>query len=181
MELGNGRWLSRFVGRLVASEGAPPLLWRMWAADEYFAAESSPFVYSPLVTSTGRVLPLPVRLSEPRAPDLFDVVSSNIWVSPVLRLLELVEDVKPLLLGALSLACFARSLDCFLLRPCNRLMMISRIRGRNLSKLAELASWLSVSSRIARSSSGTGPRSEVSTPIPLKARQAMLNSYPRRT
>lgn len=58
---------------------------------------------------------------------------------------------------------------------------MSRIRGKNLSKLAELASWLRVSSNIARRSSGTGPRSEVSTPIPLKARQAMLNSYPSRT
>jgi len=43
--------------------------------------------------------------------------------------------------------------------------MISRIRGRNLSRLAELASWLRVSSNIARRSSGTGPRSVVSTPI----------------
>lgn len=59
--------------------------------------------------------------------------------------------------------------------------MISRIRGRNLSKLAGLASWLKVSSSIALKSSGTGPRSAVSTPITVKALQAMLNSYPRRT
>jgi hypothetical protein len=66
---------------------------------------------------------------------------------------------------ALSLTCFDLSLCCFLFRPCRRVMMISRIRGRNLSRLAELASWLRVSSNIARRSSGTGPRSVVSTPI----------------
>ena len=54
--------------------------------------------------------------------------------------------------------------------------MMSLILGKNLSKLAGLASWLSVSSSTFRSSSGTGPRSVVSTPIPLNARHAMLNS-----
>lgn len=55
-------------------------------------------------------------------------------------------------------------------------MMMSRILGKNLSRLAEQASWLRVSSNIARNSSGTGPRSDVSTPMLVKALHAMLNS-----
>lgn len=74
-----------------------------------------------------------------------------------------------------------RSRCCFFLRPCRRFIMISLILGKKLSKLACEASWLSVSSNIPRKSSGTLPRSWVSTPIALKAREAMLNSYPRRT
>lgn len=54
--------------------------------------------------------------------------------------------------------------------------MMSRMRGRKLSRLACEASWLSVSSKMPRSSSGTFPRSWVSTPMALKAREAMLNS-----
>lgn len=65
---------------------------------------------------------------------------------------------------------------CFFFRPCRRLIMMSRMRGRKLSRLAWEASWLSVSSKIPRSSSGTFPRSCVSTPIALNARDAMLNS-----
>lgn len=74
-----------------------------------------------------------------------------------------------------------RNRCCFFFKPCNRFMIMSRIRGRKLSRLACDASWLSVSSSIPRSSSGTFPRSFVSTPMALKAREAMLNSYPRRT
>jgi hypothetical protein len=65
---------------------------------------------------------------------------------------------------------------CFFFKPCSRLIMISRMRGRKLSRLAWEASWLSVSSKIPRSSSGTFPRSCVSTPMALNARDAMLNS-----
>jgi hypothetical protein len=39
-----------------------------------------------------------------------------------------------------SLDCFWRSFCCFLLSPCRRLIMISRIRGRYTSKLCGLAS-----------------------------------------
>lgn len=53
---------------------------------------------------------------------------------------------------------------------------MSRIRGRYVSKLWGDAGWLRVSSRMDRSRSGTGPKSEVSTPIELNARQARLNS-----
>lgn len=70
---------------------------------------------------------------------------------------------------------------CFFFSPWSRLMIMSRILGRKLSRLACDASWLNVSSNIPRSSSGTLPRSVVSTPIALNAREAMLNSYPRRT
>lgn len=80
-----------------------------------------------------------------------------------------------------SFACRDRSFACFLLRPWRRLMMISRILGRYRSRLWGEASWLSVSSRMVRSRSGTGPRSAVSIPMALKARQARLNSYPSRT
>ena len=74
-----------------------------------------------------------------------------------------------------------RNRCCFFLSPWSRFIMMSRIRGRKLSRLDCEASWLSVSSSIPRSNSGTFPRSFVSTPIALKARDAMLNSYPRRT
>lgn len=76
----------------------------------------------------------------------------------------------------LPLAVRCRSRCCFFFRPYRRLMMMSRMRGRKRSRLACDASWLSVSSRMERNRSGTGPRSWVSTPILLKARQAMLNS-----
>lgn len=69
-----------------------------------------------------------------------------------------------------------RSRCCFFFSPCNKFMMISRMRGRKLSRLACEASWLRVSSSIPRRSSGTFPRSVVSTPIALNAREAMLNS-----
>lgn len=59
--------------------------------------------------------------------------------------------------------------------------MMSLILGRYCSKLACDGSLLKVSSKIFRSESGTGPRSDVSTPIVLNALQAMLNSYPSRT
>lgn len=58
---------------------------------------------------------------------------------------------------------------------------MSLIRGRYFSRLSTLASWLSVDSRIWRRSSGTFPRSVVSTLIAVKARHAMLNSYPSLT
>lgn len=101
--------------------------------------------------------------------------SSNIAVRPV----SAPDELPPLaaLEGALaSRPCLIRNFACFFFSPCSRLMMISRIRGRNRSRLWGEASWLSVSSRIERRRSGTGPRSEVSTPIELKARQARLNS-----
>lgn len=74
-----------------------------------------------------------------------------------------------------SRAALARSFACFFFKPCNRLMMMSRMRGRYLSKLACDASCDSVSSKIDRSKSGTGPRSLVSTPIELKLRHAALD------
>ena len=71
-----------------------------------------------------------------------------------------------------SRAALARSFACFFFNPCSRFMMMSRIRGRYLSKLACDASCDKVSSKIARNKSGTGPRSLVSTPIELKLRHA---------
>ena len=84
-------------------------------------------------------------------------------------------------LSPFSLDCFWRSFCCFLLSPCSKLMIISLIRGRYTSKLCGLASWLKVCSRIVRNASGTLPRSAVSTPMAVKALQAMLNSDPSRT
>lgn len=75
-----------------------------------------------------------------------------------------------------SLPALCLNLACFLFKPWSRLMMMSLIRGRKLSRLDCEASWLSVSSSIALNSSGTFPRSDVSTPMALNARQAMLNS-----
>lgn len=54
--------------------------------------------------------------------------------------------------------------------------MMSRILGKKMSRLCGEAGWLRVSSSTARSSSGTGPRSEVSTPRELNNLQATLNS-----
>ena len=106
--------------------------------------------------------------------------SSIICVKPVSLLAKLVPliclDGAALLLVLPSLFDLLRSLLCFRFRPCNRLMIMSRIRGRYASKLCGDAGWLRVSSRMDRSKSGTGPRSAVSTPIELNARQARLNS-----
>lgn len=74
-----------------------------------------------------------------------------------------------------------RSRCCFFFRPWSKLIMMSRIRGRKRSRLDCEASWLRVSSKMERRSSGTLPRSLVSTPMALKALVAILNSYPRRT
>lgn len=75
-----------------------------------------------------------------------------------------------------SLPVRCRNRCCFFFRPWRRLIMMSRMRGRKLSRLAWDASWLRVSSSMPRNSSGTFPRSFVSTPMALKARDAMLNS-----
>jgi hypothetical protein len=106
--------------------------------------------------------------------------SSSICVKPVSVLPKLVpliclEDVA-LRLELPSLLGRFRSLLCFRFRPCRRLMIMSRIFGRYASKLCGDAGWLRVSSSMVRSRSGTGPKSDVSTPIELNARQARLNS-----
>lgn len=102
--------------------------------------------------------------------------SSYIWpiVCPLPILPELtfrVVDGRPS-----SRCCRERKRACFFFSPWSRFMIISRIWGRYLSRFWGDASWLRVSSRIWRSISGTGPRSAVSTPMALKARQARLNS-----
>lgn len=104
-------------------------------------------------------------------------ISSSILVRPlplptVLTLVVLSGTAEP----SLSRPCFWRNLCCFRFKPWSRLMMISRILGRYFSKLSALASWLRQASRMLRSRSGTLPRSEVSTLMAVKARQAMLNS-----
>lgn len=144
---------------------------------------SSPLIISPRVVCPFIVFPLPTRRSELCPPDLWAGTSSNICAKPELRLLVLPVEPRllPAPLGPPSLPFFDLNLCCFFFNPWRRPMMMSRIWGRNRSRLAGLASWLRVSSRIVRRSSGTGPRSAVSTPILLKARHAMLNSYPRRT
>lgn len=104
-------------------------------------------------------------------------VSSSILVRPLLPLAIVLTLV--VLSGtedSLSRPCFWRSLCCFRFSPWRRLMMISRILGRYFSKLSALASWLKQASRMLRSKSGTLPRSDVSTLMAVKARQAMLNS-----
>lgn len=93
-------------------------------------------------------------------------------MSPLLPMLPC--RVPPLRVPSRPVLC--RNRCCFFFRPCRRLMMMSRMRGRKLSRLACEASWLSVSSSMPRSSSGTFPRSPVSTPMALNARDAMLNS-----
>lgn len=92
--------------------------------------------------------------------------------SPLLPMLPC--RVLPLSVPSRPVRC--RNRCCFFFKPCRRLIMMSRMRGRKLSRLACDASWESVSSRMPRSSSGTLPRSPVSTPMALKARDAMLNS-----
>lgn len=76
-----------------------------------------------------------------------------------------------------SRAALARSFACFFFKPCSKLMMMSRIRGRYLSRLCCEASCDRVSSNICLSKSGTGPRSFVSTPIELKLRHAGKCQY----
>lgn len=101
---------------------------------------------------------------------IFRSGKADVWLS-----IESCRDVAPA--RSPSRAALARSFACFFLRPWSRLIIMSRIRGRYLSKLACDASCDSVSSNIDRSKSGTGPRSVVSTPIELKLRHAALNQF----
>jgi hypothetical protein len=103
-------------------------------------------------------------------PSTLPFLSGRPILTPVLSI-ESCREVAPVL--STSFAALARSLACFFFRPCSKLMMMSRIRGRYLSKLACDASCDSVSSSILLSRSGTGPRSFVSTPIELKLRHAI--------
>lgn len=90
------------------------------------------------------------------------------------------DDVSPFT-SLLDCDCLCRSLCCFCFKPLSSFITISLIRGRYFSKLPTLASWLRVDSRIVRNSSGTLPRSDVSTLMAVKARHAILNSYPSLT
>ncbi len=70
---------------------------------------------------------------------------------------------------------------CFILRPCKRLMMISRMRGRCTSSTAGEASSERQRSRQSRRSSGTELRSLISMPYEPNASLAELKSLPSRT
>lgn len=118
----------------------------------------------------------PVRLAG-RYP-LFSRPSFSIADKPEVLPLVLVLDIRPAEGSPFSLSrvCFCLNFCCFRFNPWSKLMMMSLILGRYFSKLSTLASWLSVASRMCLSSSGTLPRSEVSTLMAVKARHAMLNS-----
>lgn len=166
-------WLAVvFRSKLVLREALPYLLGEALPpiADDVRGGKSCP---SPRTASP---------LSRLLVDRLLDCLAGTSVGSPPAVLATLPCRVLPMLLMLpFSLPFLCRNLCCFRFKPWSRFMMISLIRGRNRSRLACEASWLSVSSRIARRSSGTGPRSPVSTPIALKALHAILNSYPNRT
>ena len=144
--IGSGFCLSRCRFRSLVSLGAPPLFCRAGTMDEKRGGgpDSSPFPMSALGSSPVAVpVPLPVRRSDPLCPAVRGVALSSSWARPVFRLPKLAllpAELRVCVLAAGSLLCLDRSFCCFLFKPCNRLMIISLMRGRNFSKLAELAS-----------------------------------------
>lgn len=151
---------------------------RLWRLEEAAAPPLDVFRGgTPFPSSRG--LLLSALLSMCLLAWLCEGTSSSICVSPVSLLprlapLAVLVGACTLLVGSLGVR--VRSFACFRLRPWSRLMMMSRIRGKKLSRLCGEAGWLRVSSNIDLNKSGTGPRSEVSTPIELNALQARLNS-----